>query len=169
VVSKISDQPVRSTGSEERRRAENRALLEHVVSLFGTERAGELVDCYASDWVLELPFADPPVCLEGRKEVGTYLGPRLGTFVFTLTLNTVHECLDPDLLVAEYESDGYVTSTGKPYRNTYIALWRFRDGKVCGVKEFPNPMVASAALMPVVSVSASGSHEPADLSSDEDH
>ena len=38
--------------------------------------------------------------------------------------------------------------TGKPYRNAYIALWRFRDGKVCGVKEFPNPMVSAEALIP---------------------
>ena len=131
------------------RRAANRALLEHVVSLYGTDRAGELVDCYDPDWVLELPFGDPPVRLEGAREIGRYLAPRLGTFRFTLRLTAVHECLDPDLLVVEYESDGVATPTGRPYRNTYVALWRFRDGKVCGVKEFPNPMVAAEALIPV--------------------
>jgi len=139
------------TPDQVERRAANRALLEHVVSLFGTDRAGELVDCYTDDWALELPFADPPVHLEGSREVGAYLASRLGTFVFTLSLTAVHECLDPDLLVAEYESDGHVTHTGRPYRNTYIALWRFRDGKVCGVREFPNPMVTAEALVPVVS------------------
>lgn len=169
MVGEISNQSVGSTDSQAHLRTANRALLEHVVSLFGTERAGELVDCYAPDWVLELPFADPPVRLEGKKEVGSYLGSRLGIFVFTLALNAVHECLDPDLLVAEYESDGYVRSTGKPYRNTYIALWRFRDGKVCGVKEFPNPMVAATALMLGSSVSTSDPHKPTDLASDEEH
>ncbi|MDG1988718.1 MAG: nuclear transport factor 2 family protein [Acidimicrobiales bacterium] len=141
----------RASGGQVERRAANRALLEHVISLFGTGRAGELSECYTPDWVLELPFADPPVRLEGGREIGNYLASRLGTFVFTLSLTTVHECLDPDLLVVEYESDGHVTHTGRPYRNTYIALWRFRDGKVCGVKEFPNPMVAAEALIPVVS------------------
>ncbi len=58
------------------KRIANRALLEHVISLYGTDRAGELAGCYT----------------------------------------------------------------------TYIALWRFRDGRVCGVKEFPNPMVAAEAL-----------------------
>ena len=134
------------------RRAANRELLDHVLSLFGTDRAGELVNCYTSDWVLELPFADPPVRLEGGQEIGAYLASRLDTFVFTLSLTAVHECLDPDLLVVEYESDGHVSHTGKPYRNTYIALWRFRDGRVSGVKEFPNPMVAAEALVPLASV-----------------
>ena len=134
------------------RRAANRELLDHVLSLFGTDRAGELVNCYTPDWVLELPFADPPVRLEGGQEIGAYLVSRLDTFVFTLSLTAVHECLDPDLLVVEYESDGHVSHTGKPYRNTYIALWRFRDGRVSGVKEFPNPMVAAEALVSLASV-----------------
>ena len=134
------------------RRAANRELLDHVLSLFGTDRAGELVNCYTPDWVLELPFADPPVRLEGGQEIGAYLASRLDTFVFTLSLTAVHECLDPDLLVVEYESDGHVSHTGKPYRNTYIALWRFRDGRVSGVKEFPNPMVAAEALVSLASV-----------------
>ena len=130
------------------RRTANRALLEHVISLYGTNRAGDLAGCYTLDWVLELPFSDPPRVLRGGAEVREYLASKLGIFVFTLSLTAVHECLDPDLLVAEYESDGHVAHTGKPYRNAYIALWRFRDGKVCGVKEFPNPMVAAEALIP---------------------
>ncbi len=134
------------------RRAANRELLDHVLSLFGTDRAGELANCYTPDWILELPFADPPVRLEGGQEIGAYLASRLDTFVFTLSLTAVHECLDPDLLVVEYESDGHVSHTGKPYRNTYIALWRFRDGRVSGVKEFPNPMVAAEALVPLAFV-----------------
>ena len=130
------------------RREINRALLEHVILLYGTDRAAELADCYTADWILELPFSDPPRRLVGNAQVLEYLASRLGTFVFTLSLTAIHECLEPDLLVAEYDSDGHVAHTGKPYRNTYIAVWRFRDGKVCGVKEFPNPMVAAEALIP---------------------
>lgn len=132
------------------RRTANRRLLEHVVSLFGTDRAVELAGCYSPDWVLELPFADPPVRLSGGAEIAVYLAPRMGTFEFTLRLTAVHECMDPDLLIAEYESDGVAIPTGKPYQNSYVALWRFRNGKVCGVKEFFNPTVAAEALMPGV-------------------
>jgi len=130
------------------RREINRALLEHVISLYGTDRAAELADCYTADWILELPFSDPPRRLVGNAEVREYLTSRLGIFVFTLSLTAIHECLEPDLLVAEYESDGHVAHTGKPYRNTYIGLWRFRDGRICGVKEYLNPMVVAEALTP---------------------
>ena len=51
-------------------------------------------------------------------------------------------------LVAEYASDGTVTTTGKFYANTYIGVYRFRDGKLCGVREYYNPVPATAALTP---------------------
>ena len=72
----------------------------------------------------------------------------MGRFEFTLSLVEVHFCVDPDLLVAEYTSEGRAAATGKPYRNTYIGLWRFRDGRICGVKEYLNPMVVAEALTP---------------------
>jgi len=58
------------------RRAAKRALLEHVVSLYGTDRARELAGCYTEDWVLELPFGDPPQRLVGAGEVRDYLAGR---------------------------------------------------------------------------------------------
>jgi ketosteroid isomerase-like protein len=133
-------------GIGDARRAANRAVLERAISLIGTGEYAALGGLYADDYILELPYSDPPKRLEGRREIAEYVGPQLGTFVFTLMLTAVHDCVDPDLLIAEYTSDGHVSTTGKTYRNTYIALWRFRDGKVCGVKEFSNPMVAAEAL-----------------------
>ena len=130
------------------RREVNRAVLERAISLIGTGEYAALGDLYADDYVLELPYSDPPKRLEGRREIVEYVTPQLGTFVFTLSLTAVHDCVDPDLLIAEYTSDGHVSTTDKPYRNTYIALWRFREGKVCGVKEFSNPMIAAEAQLP---------------------
>ena len=133
---------------QERRRA-NRATLERVIEALNTADYGAMATLYTEDYVLEMPYEDPePVRLEGLGEVATHLGPLLTTFRFTLSLTTVHECLDPDVLIAEYTSDGVVTTTGKPYRNTYIGIWRFRDGRVCGVKEFYNPLLALRAQTP---------------------
>ena len=56
----------------------------------------------------------------------------------------------PHLLIAEYVSEGRSTITNKPYQNSYIGLWRFRDGKICGVKEYLNPMIANEAIRPPV-------------------
>ena len=130
------------------RRAANRAVLERAMSAIGTGDRATLTDLYTEDWILELPFSDPPRRLEGAVEIAAYLGPQMGRFEFTLSLVEVHFCVDPDLLVAEYTSEGRAAATGKPYRNTYIGLWRFRDGRICGVKEYLNPMVAAEALTP---------------------
>ena len=134
---------------DDERRAGNRAILARLFDALNTADYGAMASLYTDDYVLELPFADPePVRAQGLAEVATTLGPMLQTFRFTLSLTTVHDCLDPDLLVAEYTSEGTVTTTGKPYTNTYIGLYRFRDGRVCGVKEFYNPLLALRASTP---------------------
>ena len=52
------------------------------------------------------------------------------------------------LLIAEYTSDGIAVPTGKPYRNVYIGIWRFRDRRICGIREFFNPALTAEALTP---------------------
>ena len=134
--------------SDAERRIANRVVLERAMAAIGTGDRATLAGLYTEDWVLELPFGDPPRRLEGAEEIAAYLGPQMGRFEFTLSLVEVHFCVDPDLLVAEYTSEGRAAATGKPYRNTYIGLWRFRDGRICGVKEYLNPMVVAEALTP---------------------
>jgi ketosteroid isomerase-like protein len=58
---------------------------------------------------------------------------------FALELVEVHECLDPDELIAEYRSDAVVERNGNEYRNRYIGVFRFRDGKISHWREFHNP------------------------------
>ena len=134
--------------SDTERRAANREVLEQAMGAIGTDDRETLANLYTEDWVLELPFSEPPKRLEGAAEIAAYLGPQMGRFEFTLSLVDVHPCVDPDLLVAEYTSEGRAAATGKPYRNTYIGLWRFRDGRICGVKEYLNPMGTAEALTP---------------------
>jgi ketosteroid isomerase-like protein len=60
----------------------------------------------------------------------------------------VYDCIDPDTLVLEYTSDGRVTTTGKPYRNSYVGIVRFREGAICFQREYHNPLAARRALTP---------------------
>ena len=65
-----------------------------------------------------------------------------------LHITEVYPCVDPDLVIAEYTSQGEVIPTGRRYSNRYIGLWRFRDGKVCFTREYLNPEIARAAMAP---------------------
>tara|TARA_B110000438_G_C15807974_1_gene648320 strand:+ start:2543 stop:2950 length:408 start_codon:yes stop_codon:yes gene_type:complete len=129
-------------------RLQNRTLLEKVISTIGTVNKSVLKSFYTEDWILELPYSDPPKSLKGKEEIFSYLETQMDKFDFRLALLGIHECIDPNLLIAEYASFGKSNSTNKPYENSYIGLWRFRDGRICGVKEYLNPVIAAQANMP---------------------
>ena len=134
--------------NEKKVREQNMEVLKTAISSIGTGNSEVFSNLYTEDWVLELPYSEPPKVLTGINEILTYLKPQMGKLEFTLTLTEIFECLDPNLLIAEYVSEGRSTTTNKPYQNTYIGLWRFREGKICGVKEYLNPLIATEANTP---------------------
>jgi ketosteroid isomerase-like protein len=126
----------------------NRELLRRVFDAFGAADVAALDDLYTDDYVLELPYAKPePVRVEGRSAVQEYLTRAFTVFRFQLAITEVNELADGDL-VAEYTSDGTVVTTGKRYANTYVGIWRFRDGRVRSTKEWYDPIVSAEAVAP---------------------
>ena len=113
----------------------------------GNGDADEMLANYTEDLILELPYGSSPV-LEGRENVRAYLESAFEIFSFRLEITEVHECVDPDKLVIEYTSEGRVTTTGKSYANRYIGVYWFRDGAICRVREFYDPLVSQLAMTP---------------------
>ena len=72
--------------------------------------------------------------------------PALATFSMHLDITGLVTCLDPDVLIAEYTSEGHVTTTDKPYANSYIAIVQFRGDLICVQREYYNPVPALRAL-----------------------
>jgi len=134
--------------NEKKVRERNIDVLKTAISSIGVGNSEIFSNLYTDDWVLELPYSEPPKVLKGIDEILAYLKPQMGKLEFTLALTEIFECLDPNLLIAEYVSEGRSTITDKPYRNSYIGLWRFREGKICGVKEYLNPLIATEANTP---------------------
>ena len=109
--------------NEKEVRERNMDVLKTAISSIGTGNNEIFSSLYTDDWVLELPYSEPPKVLKGINEILSYLKPQMGKLEFTLTLTEVFECLDPNLLIAEYASEGRSTITNKPYKNTYIGLY----------------------------------------------
>jgi ketosteroid isomerase-like protein len=124
------------------RRASNRAVVEEVIATISAGRFEQLAEFVSDDLVFELPYGPDfmPNPIEGRE---TWNQMQLMTFKlfrsFTLELVEVHECLDPDKLIAEYRSNAVVARNDNAYLNRYIGVFRFRDGKICAWREFHNP------------------------------
>lgn len=59
----------------------------------------------------------------------------------------VHPALDPDLLFVEARGDHGVRGTDRRYRNTYLLMVRFRDGRIVDWVEHSDPAVFRAEVV----------------------
>ena len=63
-----------------------------------------------------------------------------------ITSRTVHQTVDPDVVVVEFEVAGTAVRTGRPYRMRYIAVITVRDGEITGYRDYWSPLAAAEAL-----------------------
>src|SRR5580704_12705244 len=105
-------------------RRRNRATLDRSLSSVAHGDIDAQLEHATDDLVMEFPYSDPPRRLEGKEAIRTHLRSALTTFHIELTIAAVYECVDPDVLLAEYTSTGHVTTTGKPYENRYVGVVR---------------------------------------------
>jgi len=128
------------------RRAGNRALVEAVIAAISAGEFDRVGDYLADDLVFELPYGpafipQPVVGLDAWNQLQRATFPRFRGF--TLALGEVYDCVDPDTLIAEYRSEAIVVRNDNEYRNRYIGVFRFADGKIAAWKEFHNPEATS--------------------------
>jgi ketosteroid isomerase-like protein len=128
------------------RRARNWAALQATWAAVARGDADGMMDQATDDVVMELPFTSPPTRLEGKDAARAYLAQAFAAFRIELGLTAAYECRDPDTVVVEFTSTGRILTNGREYANTVIAVYFFRDGRVCGWREFPNPVPVMEAL-----------------------
>ena len=130
-------------------RARNVATLEKAFELLSTGRYADVGGLVTEDLLFELPYGPgrKPLEVRGRDafvKLNAATWPAFSRFEIGIT--QLHPMLDPQRLVAEYQSDGEVKATGKPYLNRYVGIFAFRDGLVCEWHEFHNPDVPAEAF-----------------------
>jgi ketosteroid isomerase-like protein len=122
-----------------------RAIVSSLDALSRGDIGAHLANC-TEDVVVEFPYARAPVRIEGRDELGRYLERALGVFSLELKVARILITSDPDVVVAEYESTGRVTTTDKPYANAYITIFEFDGPLIARQREYYNPIPAVEAL-----------------------
>ncbi|MEQ8842342.1 MAG: nuclear transport factor 2 family protein [Acidimicrobiales bacterium] len=133
--------------ADDPRREANRATFMAIMEAITRGDYGELESLVAEDLVFELPYGPSfmPNPVEGRD---AWMAMSTQTFAmfssFVQHVDEVYDLVDPDMLIAEYHSDAVVTHNGNAYRNRYLGVLRFRNGLVCGWKEFHNPEATKA-------------------------
>jgi ketosteroid isomerase-like protein len=107
-------------------------------------------DLLADDVVIETPFAPGgPKRWDGREEWLAFA--RSGRNDLPVTLDSftklaVHETVDPEVAVVEYELGGVITTTGQRAAARFIGVLRVRKGKIAGWREYQDTFAIRQAL-----------------------
>jgi ketosteroid isomerase-like protein len=131
-------------------REDNLAAVRRYFEGVAAANAEQMLAPWTDDLVYEERFSDPPRRIEGKEATRAYFSKAGAVYRMTIEITAVHECVDPDKLVLEYNSHGEVLATGGIYENSYIGVYRFRDGQIWQVREFHNPLITERARPPGV-------------------
>ncbi|WDZ84509.1 nuclear transport factor 2 family protein [Micromonospora cathayae] len=124
-------------------------LFHQAIDLLLAKDMAGFVALFADDGVLEFPFAPPgqPSRVAGRAALHDYLiGYPEMLDVREITEVTVHQTVDPAVVVTEFTAGGVVVATGKPYQMRYIAVLTARDGHLVHYRDYWNPQAAQELL-----------------------
>jgi ketosteroid isomerase-like protein len=127
----------------------------------GPDAEGQLS---ADDVIIETPFAPPghPRRFEGLEQFLAYARPRRSALParFEEFRNVViHDTADPQVVIAEYDLSGTVTTTGKHATASFIAILTVRNGKIVHWREYQDSlgMAVSLGQLPALLASVSNS------------
>ncbi|MFD0384890.1 nuclear transport factor 2 family protein [Streptomyces stramineus] len=117
------------------------------LQLLSDGRIDEWLDLFHPDGVLEFPF--PPgwqASLRGRAALAEHMKHFPEQLRMTFSEVTFHETTDPELIVAEFTSEGTALVTGRTFRQTYVSVVWTENGLITRFRDFWNPLVITEAL-----------------------
>jgi uncharacterized protein len=102
-------------------------------------------DLYATDGVIESPFAAPgaPSRIEGREAIREYARhvTALPVQLEDLEVAERYQTQDPEVVIEEVRSKGTLTTTGRSFVTTSIQIYRIREGRIVLFRDFVNSRV----------------------------
>ena len=126
--------------------------VREIMRLADEMRVDELVELFADDAVMELPFAPGrmPRRHEGKAAIGVFQRLARDSFrEFAMSLDAIHETSDPSVVIAEHHSTAVVAESGRPYCNHYVTFFTFDDaGRITRWREFYDAGVVVRAFRP---------------------
>lgn len=126
-----------------------RAVFERLCAGISAGRWRELAALYAEDAVVEQPFANPPRRIDGRDAVHAHFCAAAGGPLRLTARNVVvHETADPEVIVAEFDYDAVVTTTGRAFTTGNVQVLRVRDGLIAASRDYHDHAGLAAALRP---------------------
>jgi ketosteroid isomerase-like protein len=122
-------------------------VFESLLQGISDRRWDDLADLYAEDAVVEMPFATPPGRLEGREAIRAHFAAAgRGPLTLRASNVVVHDTGDPEVVIAEFDYDGQVSTTGRSFRVSNIQVLRVRNGRIVSSRDYHDHLTIAAAL-----------------------
>lgn len=127
--------------------------IDVVTRLLGHFSAGDFdqaIALFSDDIDVRLPFQDERTGFwshaGGNEKVRQLFAGVADLFdPHPLYIDELLPAADGKTVIARYRGDFVARQTGRPYRNTYIGVFEFDDGKIASWTEFHNPLVLAEA------------------------
>jgi ketosteroid isomerase-like protein len=123
-------------------------VIERLLAGIAAGATAGLAELYAESAVVELPFAQPGgVRLVGREQLAQHFA-RAGRAPFRLRPINVklRQTTDPEVVVAEYDYQGELPSTGRRFVVANVQIVRVRNGLILSSRDFHDHAGMAAAV-----------------------
>jgi ketosteroid isomerase-like protein len=125
-----------------------REVLETLMRGIAERKWDGLDELYAESTVVEHPFALPvPRRTEGRETIRKHFADFASAPLRLQVHNmVVHTTADPEVVVAEWDYEGVVTTTGRSFRVSNVQVSRVRDGLIVESRDYHNHAFMAAVM-----------------------
>ena len=127
-----------------------RQTVERFLEAAVSPTPGDMADCYADRFVIEMPFAGglAPVRSElTREEFRARVTAGLAARRYTRAIDVrVHDTADPDVIVAEYRLEGRKGVDAIPFSLPFVMIITVRDGLIVHSRDYSNPIDGARLL-----------------------
>jgi uncharacterized protein len=125
-----------------------RRVVERLLAGIGLGPTETLADLYAPDAIVELPFAAPGgFRLNGRDEIRRHFARAAqGPLRLVPEQVVLHETTDPEVVVAEYDYRGRVTTTGREFVVSNVQIVTVRQGLIVRSRDFHDHVALNEAM-----------------------
>lgn len=129
-------------------RTSPRSVFESLLQGISDRKWDDLADLYAEDAVVEMPFAPwSPARLEGREAIRAHFAAAAeGPLTLQAGNVVVHDTGDPEVVIAEFDYDGQVSTTGRSFLVSNVQVLRVHNGQIVSSRDYHDHLAIAAAL-----------------------
>jgi hypothetical protein len=127
-----------------------RQTVERFLQAAVSPAPGDMADCYAERFVVEMPFAGglgPERSELTREEFRARLTAGLTARRYTRAVDVrIHETAAPEVVVAEYRLEGRMVADASPFSLAFVMVVTVRDGLIVHSRDYSNPIDGARLL-----------------------